>query len=75
MKVHTDEPVKQATETNEADYELALASISTPGKKEIHYSPHLTFRGGTGGGEGSPPTCHRPLFCGPSPPAPPLKDG
>lgn len=33
MKVHTNEPVRQATETNEDDCELALVSITTPGKK------------------------------------------
>lgn len=38
MKVRTDEPVRQATETSEADHELAHASITTPGKKvkKIH---------------------------------------
>ncbi len=33
MKVHADEPVRQATDTSEADYELALASVTTPEKK------------------------------------------
>lgn len=45
MKVHTDEPVRQVTETSEADCELVLASITTPGKKksekEIHYAAYL----------------------------------
>lgn len=33
MKVHRDEPVRQAAKANEADCELALASVTTPGKK------------------------------------------
>lgn len=40
MKAHTDEPVRQATETNEADCKLARASFIGPGKKVKRFTIH-----------------------------------